>query len=161
MNNLLHLLAAPAVIGAAAALAVLWPQPLAANPGGGGAAGAAGEVELQLSGVRSARGQVVATLCSSRERFPDHCRSGQVTVVAKAGVVRARFTGLAPGRYAIAAFHDEDGDGRLALSSRGWPSEGFAFSNDAMARSGVPDFQAASFELRHAQRVSATLRYMR
>jgi uncharacterized protein (DUF2141 family) len=117
--------------------------------------------ELQLNGVRNARGQVVGTVCRAGERFPDSCRSAVAKAPASAGSVLLRFDGLAPGRYAVAVFHDEDGNGRLALSARGWPSEGFAFSNDAIGRSGVPDFQAASFELRPGQRQSATMRYMR
>jgi uncharacterized protein (DUF2141 family) len=49
------------------------------------------------------------------------------------------------GRYAARAFHDEDGDGSLDTNLFGVPSEPFGFSNDASARFGRPDFDAAAF----------------
>jgi uncharacterized protein (DUF2141 family) len=146
--------AVPAMALLLAALALGSPSPLPAAPDGGA-------FELQVDGVRNARGQVVATLCSASERFPEQCRSGVAKAPAANGTVTLRFSGLPPGRYAAAIFHDENGDGRLGMSTRGWPSEGFAFSRDAVGRSGVPDFQAAAFELRPAQRARATMRYMR
>ncbi|QTC90732.1 DUF2141 domain-containing protein [Brevundimonas goettingensis] len=54
--------------------------------------------------------------------------------------------GLEPGRYAIAAFQDTDGDGKLSKNRLGIPREPFGFSNGARARFGLPAFDAASFE---------------
>jgi uncharacterized protein (DUF2141 family) len=121
---------------------------------------AAAQVEVVFAGLRSTRGQVVASLCSAQDRFPDGCRQAQV-VPATSGTVKLQFKGLAAGQYAIAAFHDENGDGRLSMSPQGWPAEGFAFSNNAMGGRGVPDFKTAAFALPGTTSVALQLRYMR
>jgi len=66
-------------------------------------------------------------------------RTGAVTVVG--------FTGLVPGRYAVAAFHDTDGNGDLTLWPIGLPREAYGFSNDARGRFGPPPFDAAAIEV--------------
>lgn len=66
-------------------------------------------------------------------------RTGPVTSVI--------LSGLAPGRYAVAAFHDMDGNGDLTLWPIGLPREAYGFSNDARGRFGPPPFAQASFDL--------------
>lgn len=66
-------------------------------------------------------------------------RAGAVTSVA--------FTGLVPGRYAVAAFHDTDGNGDLTLWPIGLPREAYGFSNDARGRFGPPPFDAAAIDV--------------
>ncbi|ATQ45131.1 DUF2141 domain-containing protein [Caulobacter mirabilis] len=55
--------------------------------------------------------------------------------------------GLAPGRYAVKAFHDVDGDGKMATNPFGIPTEPFAFSNDARGAFGPADWADAAFEV--------------
>lgn len=62
-------------------------------------------------------------------------------------VTHATITGLAPGRYAIAAFQDLNRDGRLGTNPVGIPNEPFGFSSDARARFGPPSFEAAAFTI--------------
>jgi uncharacterized protein (DUF2141 family) len=52
---------------------------------------------------------------------------------------------LAPGRYAIAAIHDENGDHKLDRNFLGVPKEGFGFSNNPAVGMSAPSFSAASF----------------
>ncbi len=52
-----------------------------------------------------------------------------------------------PGRYSVAVFLDEDGDGKLDTNFLGIPKELFGFSNDAMGAMGRPSFEKASFEV--------------
>jgi len=118
------------------------------------------DVQLLLTGLRNGGGQVVISLCTAEDKFPSSCRKSQ-TVKAEAGVVKYLFKGLPAGQYAIAAIHDEDGNQRLTMSAAGWPSEGFAFSNNAISRSGVPDFKAAAFDARGERTVTVQMRYMR
>lgn len=67
--------------------------------------------------------------------------------------------GLAPGRYAVAVFHDTDGNGRLSTWPVGLPKEAYGFSNDARGRFGPPGFDAAAFDLPTAgTRLTITLR---
>ncbi|CAL1690291.1 hypothetical protein MMB232_00413 [Brevundimonas subvibrioides] len=66
-------------------------------------------------------------------------RNGPVTSVV--------IPGLAPGRYAVAAFHDTDGNGDLTLWPIGVPKEAYGFSNDARGRFGPPPFDAAAIDV--------------
>ncbi len=59
---------------------------------------------------------------------------------------RATFADLPPGRYAIMAYHDRNGDGRLNTLPIGLPTEPYGFSNGARGSFGPPSWRAASFE---------------
>lgn len=68
-------------------------------------------------------------------------------VPAPGGATSVTLTGLAPGRYAVAAFHDADGNGELTLWPIGLPREAYGFSRNARGRFGPPAFEAAAFDL--------------
>lgn len=63
------------------------------------------------------------------------------------GTTAVVLKGLPPGRYAVAAFHDTDGDGDLSLWPIGVPKEAYGFSNNARGRFGPPPFEAAAIDL--------------
>lgn len=65
---------------------------------------------------------------------------------AAQGSVSITTKDLTPGRYAIALFHDVDGNQKLTTNMLGIPKEGYAFSNDASNFFGVPSFKDASFQ---------------
>jgi uncharacterized protein (DUF2141 family) len=52
-----------------------------------------------------------------------------VPIKGKAAV--CEFDGLPPGNYALAAIHDENGDGKLDKNGVGAPTEGVGTSRDA------------------------------
>lgn len=85
-------------------------------------------------------------------RDPEAFRRGEGPVaeriVARTGAVTSVvFDGLPPGRYAVAAFHDTDGNGDLTLWPIGLPREAYGFSRNARGRFGPPPFAAAAFDL--------------
>jgi uncharacterized protein (DUF2141 family) len=69
-------------------------------------------------------------------------------VSATGDAVTATFNGLAPGQYAIRAFHDVDGDGKMGANPFGIPTEPYAFSNNAAGVMGPPKWSAAAFEVK-------------
>jgi uncharacterized protein (DUF2141 family) len=56
-----------------------------------------------------------------------------------------RFEPVRAAVYAVACFHDENGNGKLDTGLFGIPKEGTAASNDAKGRMGPPKFQDAKF----------------
>lgn len=56
-------------------------------------------------------------------------------------------TGLPAGEYAIALFHDLNGNGRLDTGRFGIPTEPVAFSNDAEGIMGPPPYGKCRFRL--------------
>lgn len=105
----------------------------------------AGDLKVGVTGLRSGDGDVHLAIYNDPERFPDS--DGMVAdmiVPAKAEGVEAVFPGLAPGTYALAAYHDEDGDHQFDKNFFGFPEEGFAFSNGAKVFLSSPDFEDAA-----------------
>ena len=107
----------------------------------------AGDLTLSLT-TRASGGRIAVAVY----RDADTLRRGEGAVrtvmVARTGVVTTTtISGLAPGRYAVAVFHDVDGDGRLSTWPIGLPKEAYGFSRDARGRFGPPAFAAAAFDL--------------
>ena len=71
-----------------------------------------------------------------------------------------RFTGVPPGRYAIALLDDANRNGK-ADKALFLPREGFGFSRNAAVRFGPPKFAAAAFDVGAGEvSVPIRMRYM-
>jgi uncharacterized protein len=89
----------------------------------------AATLTLEVTDVHSAQGRVMVTVCGDASAsLPGACSSNNhsAMVAAKQGQLSLRFENVAPGRYAIQAFHDENANFRPDM-----PAEGFAFGNNA------------------------------
>lgn len=111
---------------------------------------AAGDLSVTVGGIRSADGTVNVALHAETAgvRFPDG--AGVIAAGwrrAGEGSRRIVFADLPAGRYAVAAFHDENGNGELDSNLLGLPVEGYGFANDATGVMGPPPFSAASVEV--------------
>lgn len=115
-------------------------------------------ITVDVSGLRSATGIVRVSLCP-RAKFMGDC-PWFVSAPARTGGVEIVLPDIPPGRYAVQAFHDADGDGKLGRYWYGLPREGVGFSNDAMAHITIPRFSVAAFDHGAApQRIAVTIRY--
>lgn len=93
-------------------------------------------------------GQIAIALYRNADDFRRNRNAVRTLMLDRDGAVtQARIAGLAPGRYAIAAFQDVNRDGKLGTNPVGIPNEPFGFSSDARARFGPPSFDAAAFTL--------------
>lgn len=102
------------------------------------------DLTVAVTGLRSTAGTVHVALYDSREGFPDSDHILDDRVVPASSPV-ARFAGIAPGTYAVAIYHDENGNDEFDRSLLGIPREGFAFSKGAQALLGPPSFDDAAF----------------
>jgi uncharacterized protein (DUF2141 family) len=68
-----------------------------------------------------------------------------------------KITGLKPGKYAIRAFQDLNGNGKFDIGIFG-PKEPYGFSNNVRGVVGEPDFNVQLFELKQDFRVSIQLK---
>lgn len=102
-------------------------------------------VAVQVEGVEPGRGSLYVALCQSGLSEAE-CRNGQ-EVSPLALSQRVVFQDVKPGLYAVAAYQDVDGNGRLDRTGLGLPLEPYGFSGDT-ARAGRPDFAHAGFALR-------------
>ena len=104
-----------------------------------------GALELDIAGLRSAKGLVQVCLTRDPETFPG-CTDDAFAIKRKvsARTTRLAFDGLPTGAYAAALIHDENGNDRLD-TVLGIPREGFGFSRNPAIGFGPPKFVAARF----------------
>ena len=117
----------------------------------------AGELQLELEGLKSNQGIVMVGLYNTEAAFSaglgsykqpngflkDVGRLIGLTLRVDSGLRTAIFSGLKPGLYAIGLFHDANANGILD-STLGMPTEGYGFSNNAMGFMKAPDFSSAA-----------------
>ena len=121
------------------------------------------QVHIEVTGLRSAEGVVLVCMTPHPQRFPE-CRGDTdayaLTIPARA-TVSLDFASVAPGRYAIAVLHDENGNGKVDRALGLMPKEGFGFSRDAPVRMGPPSFKRAAFDVSGTTvRQTLRMRYM-
>lgn len=108
------------------------------------------DLEVELRGIHSGEGQALVAL---HRQTPGADFPSDASVVANAAAPAATdgvvvvFRDLPAGEYALAAFHDANGDGELNANFVGMPTEGYGFSNDARGFMGPPSFDDASFSV--------------
>lgn len=99
---------------------------------------------VSVTGVRSASGVVTVTVYEDdRSRFLVKRGSiGVMRVPAGQGETRACVFLPRTGVYALAIYHDEDGDQQFDRSGIGLPREGYGFSNNPSTVAGLPSFSS-------------------
>jgi len=113
----------------------------------------AADLTVTVSGVRNASGSVSAGIFNSENSFAKPTEAlASFRMKATQGSVGFTVHGLPPGRYAVTAYHDENGNGRLDFDPTGVPTEGYGVSNDARNPLAPPEFAKAAFELRDQSR---------
>lgn len=132
---------AVAVMGLAAGVAGAASPPAQTGPGL--------TVELRCAEApRCASGRFAVAVFREGGGFPRQDEAIASRLVRSQGAVtQTVFADLPPGRYAIAAYHDADDDGRLTTWAMGLPREAYGFSNNARGRFGPPSFESAAFSL--------------
>ena len=107
-------------------------------------------LDLDVTGLRSTRGLIQVCVTMRAADFPDACDkdpAARKLTVPATHTGPLRFADMPPGGYAIALFHDENGNGRLDKRFGFVPLEGIGFSNNARIRFGPPSFATARFTL--------------
>lgn len=89
-------------------------------------------------------GAVMIALYDSEAAYNGGPAVAQVAIPASGRVV-ATFENLPAGDYAVKAFHDVNGDGRMNTNPFGMPTEPYAFSNNAVGNMGPARWDRARF----------------
>ena len=105
-----------------------------------------GEVVFQILTDAERKGRILCGLYHDESTWLTHqtFRDGETT--AGSAWVTCVFAGVPNGTYAIAALHDENGNGDMDKNFIGMPEEGYAASRDAHLQGiGAPDWEDAAF----------------
>jgi uncharacterized protein (DUF2141 family) len=105
-------------------------------------------IHVEISGFHSDKGEAFCALFAPGKAFPSDAKAAVVRIKAPIshGKATCEFTDVAPGRYAVSVFHDENSNQKLDTNFLGIPKEGVGASNDAKGRMGPPKFDAAAFQ---------------
>lgn len=113
-----------------------------------GLSAAAADLNVEVKNVKPKQGVVVVALFDKPSDFPVAAKRLAARVVEAGGEsITVTFQGLGAGRYAVAAFQDENRNGKLDKNFLGLPTEPYGFSNDARGSMGPPSFDKAAIDL--------------
>ncbi len=106
-------------------------------------------IAVRVQGVRTSDGLIVADLHGSN---PKHFlkkgkRVSRIRIPAALDVVSFCIPVAGPGIYAIAVYHDVNGNRKFDKNWIGLPKEPFGVSNNPRLRLGPPKFKEAAFEV--------------
>lgn len=133
------------VMGSVVVGAVVFPEPAGA--------GWTGRLTVDISGLRDRQGKICFRIFSGQRGFPagkgekekiDVVREGCTAIANNPVLIVAD---LPYGNYAVALYHEKNGDGVLNRGLLGIPMEGFGFSNNPPIVSGPVRYQDAAFFL--------------
>lgn len=118
-------------------------------------------LEVTVTGIKKPSGVIRLALCPQRAEFPE-CGARAVrtaTMRIERGQAHVVLTGLAPGTYAVSAFHDANENGKLDTLA-GIPREGYGFSNNPSFKPRAPRFAECEIVLTNSAQANIRLRYL-
>lgn len=112
----------------------------------GACVGGGVQARIELLGVRSAQGDLVITVYGDRPEdfLAKGTKLAKLRLAPRPGTVVGCLTLPGEGTFALTAFHDEDGDGRLSRGFIGLPVEGYGFPGDPRLIFGPPAFKTVA-----------------
>ncbi|MBB4857987.1 uncharacterized protein (DUF2141 family) [Novosphingobium chloroacetimidivorans] len=119
------------------------------------------DVSASVTGLRSAKGHILACLTMRPDTFPN-CQNDPAAkrLIVPATAPALDFGKVTAGRYAIALIHDENANGKLDKRLM-IPREGFGFSQDAPVVMGPPRFDSAAFPVNgFGEHLTIKMRYL-
>jgi len=122
------------------------------------------EIEVVITGIRSAEGQIAIGIFNDDESFqkekPFMEKKFEKADITN-GEMRVQFS-LDPGTYGFALLDDEDSNGKMEYNFLGIPKEGFGFSDYYHTGLRKPKFDSFSFTLSMGQikKVNIRIRYI-
>ena len=119
---------------------------------------------VHVEGVRVATGDVTVTVYpDDPKRFlAPKSKLARERPTATMPETTACFTLPGPGYYAVAVYHDANGDNKFGRTLVGLPAEGFGFSNDPSTLTGLPSFKSVRFKVGPGEtQLPVKLRYLK
>lgn len=98
-------------------------------------------VSLSLKDIRSTEGKIQIAIYDNEEDFLETPVYTFTEDIKNAPEQMVLLKSLPSGKYAIAVFHDKNGNGKMDKNLLGIPTESFGFSNNRMGFASPPDFE--------------------
>ena len=105
-------------------------------------------ITITITGVSGAKGHLSTAFFTDAGKWLKKGKSSLSRYVpASEGTVVVKIDGLPPGRYAVAVFHDENGNRNLDTNFLRIPREGYGFSGKGAGAFGPAKFVEAAFQV--------------
>lgn len=127
------------------------------------ASGLNGNLSVEIDGLKSKQGEVCFTIFSRSKGFPSNQNNAvqkQCTKIQDIPLT-VTFQNLKAGSYAVAVYHDKNGDRTLNTNILGIPIEAFGFSRNPEVKTSAPKFSDAAFVVAGANtNIKIELKYL-
>jgi uncharacterized protein (DUF2141 family) len=105
-----------------------------------------GKITIIIKGLNNTRGNLDVALFNNYKSFANRTKPFRAASVAITDFrMIIPFDSVPPGVYSVAAYHDEDKDGKLKANQLNIPEEGYCFSNNIPTTFGPPDYNKIKF----------------
>lgn len=105
-------------------------------------------VSVEVQGVKSSIGNINIAIYNRSQGFLKFEEVFKVDrIAAKEATTNFKIMDLPNGEYAVAIFHDENGNDKLDTNWLGIPKESVAFSNAKIKTFGPPSYKECAFNL--------------
>jgi len=113
---------------------------------------------VNVSGMKNANGKVNFALYNTESSFNQPNQAfKELFLNAVANNISFSIDSLPAGEYSFGVFHDENNNSEIDQNWLGIPTEGFAFSNDAMGSFGPPSYSQVKFTIPEKTVVTQTV----
>jgi len=103
-------------------------------------------LHVEIQNVRTLKGDVYIALFNVKNAFPEGKPLEGKKLEATDKNVQATFS-VEPGDYAVAVYHDENGNGKMDKRVFGIPKEPYGFSNNFRPTMSAPKFSDCQFSV--------------
>jgi uncharacterized protein (DUF2141 family) len=104
-------------------------------------------LKVEITNLKKAQGKLMIAIYNPNEKFGEGVPAISDIVEVKSSGSKTVSFDLEPGRYALALFHDLNGNGELDKNFVGIPKEPYAFSKDFRPKFSAPSFEDCAFEV--------------
>lgn len=118
--------------------------------------------ELTITGIRSAKGNIIVQLFKDNQSYEDQEPYKKIMVDKKEmakGSLNVQLS-LEPGIYGFTLVDDENNNGKIDKNMIGIPKEGFGFSNFFMEKMKKPTFDDFKIDLRTQSKIVMKVKYL-
>lgn len=108
-----------------------------------------GVLQIEFTQITASKGNIMLGIYDRESAFmdPAQARLLKVLKVTQVGSIALEISELSIGTYAISAYHDINGNGKIDKNLLGIPTEPYAFSNNARPRFRAPNWDEAKTDL--------------
>ncbi len=117
----------------------------------------ASDITVVITGIKVNQGRIYVGLFNNSKEFPNGRQKAGQFADSETQTIRMIFTGLAAGKYAIAAYQDKNANKKLDTNLVGKPKERYGYTGQRVF--GKPDFKDAAIIIKsESQKIEVNIK---